>query len=280
MKLPFSIDLSGKTALVTGGGGVLGAIFSRALAACGAKVAIMNRSLDKGSKVAEQIIQDGGQAMALSCDVLDEAALQKAREEIHARFGPVDILINAAGGNSPAATTDDEQFDSARQSVKDFFHLSPEGIRYAFDLNFLGTLLPTQVFAKDMIGRPDCCVVNISSMGAYLPMTKVMAYSGAKAAVSNLTHWLGTYFAKDGPRINAIAPGFFVTDQNRALLFDKQGQPTARTGKIMAATPMGRFGEPEELIGALLYLVSPDAARFVTGIVLPVDGGYTAYSGV
>ena len=192
----------------------------------------------------------------------------------------MDILINAAGGNSPAATTDDEQFDSARQSVKDFFHLSPEGIRYAFDLNFLGTLLPTQVFAKDMIGRPDCCVVNISSMGAYLPMTKVMAYSGAKAAGSNLTHWLGTYFAKDGPRVNAIAPGFFVTEQNRSLLFDEQGQPTARTGKIMAATPMGRFGEPEELIGALLYLVSPEAARFVTGIVRPVDGGYTAYSGV
>lgn len=280
MKLPFQIDLSGKTALVTGGGGVLGSYFCRALAACGARVAIMNRSLDKGQKVADQIEQEGGQALALSCDVLNESALEKAREDIHARFGPVDILINAAGGNNPAATTDDEQFDSTKKSVIDFFHLSPESIRYTFDLNFLGTLLPTQVFARDMIGRPDCCVVNISSMGAYLPITKVMAYDGAKAAVSNLTQWLGTYFAKDGPRVNAIAPGYFITGQNKAMLFDENGQPTQRTEKIIAGTPMGRFGEPEELIGALLYLVSPEAARFVTGVIIPVDGGYTAYSGV
>ena len=280
MKLPFQVDLHDKVALVTGGGGVLGSSFSKALAACGAKVAIMNRSLDKGKRVAAQIEQNGGRALALSCDVLNQEALEAARDEIRARFGPVDILVNAAGGNSPTATTDDEQFDSARQSVKDFFGLSPEGIRYAFDLNFLGTLLPTQVFVKDMIGRPDCCVVNISSMAAYLPMTKVMAYSGAKAAINNLTHWLATYFAKDGPRVNAIAPGFFMTEQNRDLLFDAQGNPTSRTGKIMAATPMGRFGEPEELLGALLYLVSPQAARFVTGIIIPVDGGYTAYSGV
>lgn len=280
MKLPFHIDLTGKVALVTGGGGVLGASFSQALAACGAKVAIMNRSLERGQRVAEQIQKEGGEALALACDVLDKAALEKAREDIKSRFGPVDILINAAGGNRPTATTDDEQYDAGARVEKDFFHLSEEGIREVFDLNYLGTLLPTQVFAQDMVGRKDCCVVNISSMGAYLPLTKVMAYSGAKSGVSNLTQWLATYFAKSGPRVNAIAPGFFVTEQNRSLLYTQNGQPTARTGKIMAATPMGRFGDPEELLGALLFLVSPEAARFVNGVIIPVDGGYTAYSGV
>lgn len=280
MELPFQIDLRGKTALVTGGGGVLGGCFSRALAACGAKVAIMNRSLEKGEGVAERIRADGGEAMAVSCNVLDKDALLIARDAIRAKLGPVDILVNAAGGNHPAATTDDEQFDSAAKAARDFFSLTQDGIRLAFDLNYLGTLLPTQVFAQEMSGRPGCCVVNISSMGAYLPLTKVVAYSGAKAAVTNLTQWLATYFARSGPRVNAIAPGFFVTDQNRALLFDQEGSPTARTGKILAATPMGRFGRPEELLGALLYLVSQEASGFVNGIVIPVDGGYTAYSGV
>ncbi len=277
MKLPFHVDLSGKVALVTGGSGVLCSQFCRALAACGAKVAILNRRLENGQKLAEEI---GDNAMAISADVLSRPALEKARDLIEEKWGPVSILINGAGGNSPMATTDDEQYDQAAKDVKDFFKLDYEGIRFVFDLNFLGTLLPTQVFARQMVGMPGACVINVSSMGAYLPLTKVMAYSGAKAAVSNFTQWLATYFAKSGIRVNAIAPGFFVGEQNYSLLFDKDGQPTPRTEKILAATPMGRFGEAEELIGALLYLVSPEAASFVTGVVIPVDGGYTAYSGV
>lgn len=277
MKLPFHVDLSGKVALVTGGSGVLCSQFCRALAACGAKVAILNRRLENGQKLAEEI---GDNAMAISADVLSRPALEKARDLIEEKWGPVSILINGAGGNSPMATTDDEQYDQAAKDVKDFFKLDYEGIRFVFDLNFLGTLLPTQVFARQMVGMPGACIINVSSMGAYLPLTKVMAYSGAKAAVSNFTQWLATYFAKSGIRVNAIAPGFFVGEQNYSLLFDKDGQPTPRTEKILAATPMGRFGEAEELIGALLYLVSPEAASFVTGVVIPVDGGYTAYSGV
>lgn len=277
MKLPFHVDLSGKVALVTGGSGVLCSQFCRALAACGGKVAILNRRLENGQKLAEEI---GDNAMAVSADVLSRPALEKARDLIEEKWGPVSILINGAGGNNPMATTDDEQYDQAAKDVKDFFKLDYEGIRFVFDLNFLGTLLPTQVFARQMVGMPGACVINVSSMGAYLPLTKVMAYSGAKAAVSNFTQWLATYFAKSGIRVNAIAPGFFVGEQNYSLLFDKDGQPTPRTEKILAATPMGRFGEAEELIGALLYLVSPEAASFVTGVVIPVDGGYTAYSGV
>jgi NAD(P)-dependent dehydrogenase (short-subunit alcohol dehydrogenase family) len=277
MKLPFHVDLSGKVALVTGGSGALCSQFCRALAACGAKVAILNRKLENGQKLAREI---GDNAMAVSADVLSRPALEKARDIIEEKWGPVSILVNGAGGNNPMATTDDEQYDQAAKDAKDFFKLDYEGIRFVFDLNFLGTLLPTQVFAKRMVGMPGACIINVSSMGAYLPLTKVMAYSGAKAAVSNFTQWLATYFAKSGIRVNAIAPGFFVGEQNYSLLFDKDGQPTPRTEKILAATPMGRFGESEELIGALLYLVSPEAASFVTGVVIPVDGGYTAYSGV
>lgn len=277
MKLPFDVNLAGKVALVTGGSGVLCSQFCRALAACGAKVAILNRTLENGLKLAGEI---GDNAMAVSGDVLSRASLEKARDIIESHWGPVSILINGAGGNNPSATTDDEQYDQAAKDVKDFFQLDYEGIRFVFDLNFLGTLLPTQIFAKQMVGMPGACIINVSSMGAYLPLTKVMAYSGAKAAVTNFTQWLATYFAKSGIRVNAIAPGFFVGEQNYSLLFDKDGQPTPRTEKILAATPMGRFGESEELIGTLLYLVSPEASGFVTGVVIPVDGGYTAYSGV
>ena len=277
MKLPFKVDLDGRVAVVTGGGGVLCSVMAKALGACGAKVAIINRTLEKGQKVADAI---GDNAIALQADVLDEASLRRAQQIIHEKWGEVSILLNGAGGNNPVATTDDEQYDAASTSVRDFFKLEAEGIRYVFDLNFLGTLLPTQVFAKEMIGKPGACVINISSMGAYLPLTKVMAYSGAKAAITNFTQWLATYFAKSGVRVNAIAPGFFVSEQNYSLLFNQEGKPTPRTAKLLAATPMGRFGEPEELLGALLCLVSPEAASFVTGVVIPVDGGYTAYSGV
>ena len=277
LNLPFKVDLTGKVAVVTGGGGVLCSAFAKALGACGANVAIINRTLEKGQKVADEI---GENAMALQANVLDIESLQKARDIILAKWGKITILINGAGGNKPAATTDDEHFDVQAKQVKDFFQLDPEGIRSVFDLNFLGTLLPTQVFAKEMVGMPGANIVNISSMGAFLPLTKVLAYSAAKSAVSNFTQWLATYFAPSGLRVNAIAPGFFVGEQNRAMLFDPDGKPTARTEKILAGTPMGRFGEPEELIGTLLYLVSPQAASFVTGVVIPVDGGYTAYSGV
>lgn len=277
INLPFQVDLTGMVAVVTGGGGVLCSAFAKALGACGAYVAIINRTLEKGQKVADEI---GDKAMALQANVLDLESLQKARDTILAKWGRINILINGAGGNKPDATTDDEHFDAQAKQVKDFFRLDTEGIRSVFDLNFLGTLLPTQVFAKEMIGMPGACIVNVSSMGAYLPLTKVLAYSAAKSAVSNFTQGLATYFAPSGLRVNAIAPGFFVGEQNRAMLFDKEGRPTARTEKILAGTPMGRFGEPAELLGTLLYLVSPQAASFVTGVVIPVDGGYTAFSGV
>ena len=218
--------------------------------------------------------------MAVSADVLSKQSLEEAQDRIQQKWGTASILINGAGGNDPLATTDDEQFEAAKASVKDFFKLDYEGIRFVFDLNFMGTLLPTQVFARQMVGKHGACIVNISSMGAYLPLTKVMAYSGAKAAINNFTQWLATYFARSGIRVNAIAPGFFVGEQNYSLLFDQDGKPTPRTEKILASTPMGRFGEAGELIGTLLYLVSPEAAGFVTGVVIPVDGGYSAFSGV
>ena len=277
MKLPFSIDLKGKVAVVTGGGGVLCSQFAKALGACGANVAILNRTLEKGQKVAETI---GENAIALQADVLDLQSLEKARDAIHDKWGKVTILINGAGGNNPVATTQDEQFEKNSEGIRDFFQLELDSVRAVFDLNFQGALLTTQVFAREMVGMPGASIVNISSMNSFHPLTKVVAYSGAKAALNNLTEWLATYFAKSGLRVNAIAPGFFVTGQNRALLFDEKGQPNARTEKILKATPMGRFGEPNELIGTLLYLVSPEASGFVTGVVIPVDGGFNVYSGV
>lgn len=277
MGLPFSIDLKGKVAVVTGGGGVLCSEFAKALGACGAYVAVLNRTLEKGQKVADAI---GENAIALQADVLDVGSLEKARDAINDKWGKVTILINGAGGNNPVATTQDEQFETNSEGIRDFFHLELDSVRAVFDLNFQGALLTTQVFAREMVGMPGASIVNISSMNSFHPLTKVVAYSGAKAALNNLTEWLATYFAKSGLRVNAIAPGFFVTGQNRALLFDDKGQPNARTEKILKATPMGRFGEPNELIGTLLYLVSPEASGFVTGVVIPVDGGFNVYSGV
>lgn len=277
MNLPFVVDLKGRVAVVTGGSGVLCSLMARALAACGARVAILGRSLDKALLVAEDI---GDAALALSCDVTDLDSLRAAKDQINQRLGPVSILINGAGGNRPGATTKDDQFDPAREALGDFFSLDPRDIREVMDLNYLGSLLPAQVFAPEMMSRPGACIVNISSMAAYQPMTRVPAYAGVKAAINNLTQWLATYFAKAGLRVNAIAPGFFLTEQNRALLLDEAGQPSPRTRKILAATPMGRLGQAEELIGALLFLVSEQASGFVTGVTIPVDGGFLAYSGV
>ncbi|WP_338471867.1 SDR family oxidoreductase [Niallia sp. XMNu-256] len=284
MAVPFRVDLTDKVAIVTGGGGVLGSYFSKALAECGAKVAIIDRTQESADKVTAEIKEAGGKAIGVEANVLDKEALERARQIIIKEFGPVDILLNGAGGNNPKGSTDDEFYNEEEvkknPELKTFFDLDPEGVGFVFDLNFLGTLLPSQVFAKDMIGKKGANIINVSSMNAYTPLTKIPAYSGAKAAISNFTQWLATYFAKTGIRVNAIAPGFLVTKQNEKLLFNEDGTPTARTGKIISSTPMERFGEPEELIGGLLYLASEEAASFVTGVVLPIDGGFSSYTGV
>jgi len=282
MNLPFELDLSGKVVVVTGGGGVLCGMFARALGACGAKVAVLDLREESAQKVAEEIKAEGGIAKGYCANVLEKASLEAAREQILADFGTCDILLNGAGGNHPKGTTQKEYFDRGDldSDFTTFFDLDPQGVEFVFNLNFLGTLLPTQVFAKDMAKAEQGNIINISSMNAFCPLTKIPAYSGAKAAVSNFTQWLAVHFSKIGIRVNAIAPGFFVTDQNRALLFDENGQPTPRTEKILAATPMGRFGDAEELIGTLLWLVNDKASGFVDGVVIPVDGGFAAYSGV
>ena len=282
MELCYKPNLEGKVAVVTGGAGVLCKEFAKALAACGAKVAILGRTLSKAEAVAEEIKAMGGVAIAVSVDVTNAESVNAAHEEVLAKLGKCDILINGAGGNNPRATTDKEYFEAGDldEDTKTFFDMSAEDVEYVFNLNFSGTLIPTQAFAKDMIGREGCNILNVSSMNAYTPLTKIPAYSGAKAAISNFTQWLAVHFSKTGIRVNAIAPGFFSTEQNKKLLWNEDGTPTARTGKILAATPMGRFGTPEELLGALLFLVDEKAASFVTGIVIPVDGGFSAYSGV
>ena len=282
MNLSIKPDLSGKIAVITGGAGVLCREFAKALALCGAKVAILNRTLSKAEAVAAEIAEMGGTAIAVAVDVTKKDSVEAAHEAVLAQFGPCDILINGAGGNNPRATTDKEYFElgDIDADTKSFFDLGDEDMEFVFNLNFVGTLLPTQAFARDMVGREGCTIINVSSMNAYTPLTKIPAYSGAKAAISNFTQWLAVHFSRVGIRVNAIAPGFFSTEQNKNLLWNEDGTPTARTGKILAATPMGRFGTPEELLGALLFLVDEKAASFVTGIVIPVDGGFSAYSGV
>ncbi len=275
-------DLTGKVAVVTGAGGVLCSGFSKTLARAGAKVALLDLNLDAAAKVAAEITAEGGAAKAYACNVLEPETCKAVAAQVLAELGPCDVLINGAGGNNPRATTDKEYFEHGdlEADLKSFFDLDAGGVSFVFNLNFLGTLIPTQAFAAQMVGREGCCIVNISSMNAYTPLTKIPAYSGAKAAVSNFTQWLAVHFSKVGIRVNAIAPGFFSTAQNAALLWNPDGTPTARTGKILAATPMGRFGEAEELEGALLFLVNEQAAGFITGVCIPVDGGFSAYSGV
>ncbi|MDP5239780.1 SDR family oxidoreductase [Uliginosibacterium sp. 31-16] len=277
--LPFSIDLNNKVAVVTGGAGILGAAMCRALAACGAKVVIIGRDLAKATALASEIEATGGIAQGMSCNVLDRTALENAAAHIASTFGPCDILINGAGGNHPKGITDQEYLDSA-DSGSNFFDLDMEGFKFVFDLNLMGTLLPSQVFAKQMLGRPGCSIINISSMSAMKPLTKVAAYSGAKAAVSNFTQWLAVHLGQSGVRVNAIAPGFFITEQNHKLMLQEDGNYTPRAQKVIAQTPMRRFGEADELIGALLWLVEPKASGFVTGSIIAVDGGFSAYAGV
>jgi len=275
-------DLSGKVAVVTGAGGVLCSEFAKVLARAGAKVALLNRTREKAQKVADEIKAEGGVAIAYGCNVLDKAQTYAVAEQVLADLGPCDILINGAGGNNPKATTDKEYYEDGDLDgdTKSFFDLDEEGVESVFNLNFLGTLIPTQAFARQMLGREGCCILNISSMNAFTPLTKIPAYSGAKAAVTNFTQWLAVHFSRQGIRVNAIAPGFFSTAQNAKLLWNEDGTPTARTGKILAATPMGRFGESKELSGALLFLLNNEAAGFITGVTIPVDGGFSAYSGV
>lgn len=283
MKLPFDVDLKGKTAVVTGGGGVLCGAFAKAIAACGAKVAILDLRKESADKVAEEIVKDGGVAMGVAANVLEKESLLAAKKEVNDKYGKVDILINGAGGNHPKGTTTKEYYekgDEALEGVTSFFDLDPKGVEFVFNLNFLGTLLPTQIFAPDLIDNEDAVIVNVSSMNAFTPLTKIPAYSGAKAAVSNFTQWLAVHFSKVGIRVNAIAPGFFITAQNKGLLLDENGEYTERSKKILSQTPMDRFGEKEELIGTLLFLLCKDASSFVNGVVIPVDGGFSAYSGV
>ena len=282
MNLPINTDLTGKVAVVTGAGGVLCGMFAHALAACGAKVAVLDLNEEAAARVAEEIKAEGGEAKAYKCNVLEKDSMEACHQAVLKDFGPCDILINGAGGNNPRATTDKEYYETGDldAETKSFFDLEQSGVEFVFNLNFIGTLIPTQTFAKDMLGRKGCNILNISSMNAYKPLTKIPAYSGAKAAISNFTQWLAVHFSREGIRVNAIAPGYFSTSQNKTLLFNEDGSPTERTGKILAATPMGRFGEAEELIGALLFLLNNDAASFITGVVLPVDGGVSAYAGV
>lgn len=285
MNLPFEIDLKGKVAVITGGGGVLCKEFAKALAQCGAKIAILNRTKKNGDIVVEDIKANGGCAISIEADVLDVDSLKNARAIVNEKLGHCDILINGAGGNNAKGTTSKEYlFKEDIENKKDgeitFFDLDPKGVESVFNLNFLGTLLPTQIFLKDMIDKEDPVILNVSSMNAFTPLTKIPAYSGAKAAVSNFTQWLAVHLSKVGVRVNAIAPGFYLTNQNRALLMNEDGRYTERSKKILNATPMGRFGEPEELIGTLLWLVNSKASGFVNGVVIPVDGGFSAYSGV
>ena len=285
MQLPFELDLKGKVAVVTGGGGVLCGMMAKAIAASGAQVAILDLRAENAQKVADEITADGGQAIGIAANVLEIESLKAAEKVITEKFGICDILINGAGGNHPKGTTSKEYLEKvdlagAVEGVTTFFDLDPQGVSFVFNLNFLGTLLPTQVFARGMAEKGNGCIINISSMNAFTPLTKIPAYSGAKAAISNFTAWLAVHFAKVGIRVNAIAPGFFLTDQNRALLTNADGSLTARGNKIIDHTPMGKFGKPEDLIGALQFLMNEKASGFVNGIVIPIDGAFNAYSGV
>ncbi len=274
--VPFNVVLNDKVAVITGAGGIICGEFAKALAQCGAKVALLDINYDAAKKNADEI---GANALAVKCNCLDKQSITDAYEQVIAAFGKVDLLINGAGGNNPKATTDNETMTPDLTGAKDFFALDESGLKFVFDLNITSAFLVTQVFAKAMV-HTGGNIINISSMNAFRPLTKIPAYSAAKAGVSNFTQWIAVHFAPCGIRCNAIAPGFFVTNQNRGLLFNADGTPTARTGKILAATPMKKFGEISDLIGCLLWLADDKASGFVTGTVIPVDGGFSAYSGV
>ena len=280
LNLPLTHDFTGKVVVVTGAGGVLCGDMARAYAQAGAKVAALDLNEAAVQKLAEEVTAEGFIMKGYKANVLELEALEAVHQQILADFGPCDILVNGAGGNNPRATTDNEYQHEAKEGQKTFFDLDPNGVDFVFKLNFQGTLLPTQIFAKDMVERKSGNILNISSMNAYIPLTKIPAYSAAKAGISNFTQWLATHFAGTGIRCNAIAPGFLVSAQNKALLFNEDGTPTARSAKILNGTPTGRFVDADELIGATLFLCDDKAASAITGVVLPVDAGFAAYSGV
>ena len=278
--LPLTHNFEGKVVVVTGAGGVLCGDMARAYAIAGAKVAALDLNEEAVKKLADELKAEGYVCEGYKANVLDREVLEEVHQQVLKDLGPCDILINGAGGNNPRATTDNEYQHEAKEGQKTFFDLDAAGVDFVFKLNFQGTLLPTQVFAKDMVDRKSGNILNISSMNAYTPLTKIPAYSGAKAGISNFTQWLATHFAGTGIRCNAIAPGFLVSNQNRALLFNEDGTPTARAGKILNGTPMGRFAESEELLGGMFFLTDDKAASAVTGVILPIDCGFAAYSGV
>lgn len=278
-------NLKNKVIVITGGGGVLCSAFAKDLAAQGAKIAVLDLREEAAQVVVDEIKAAGGTAIAVACNVLEAESLEAAKAKVNAELGTCDILINGAGGNSPLGTTTKETLElcdiaEKAEGVKTFFDLDAKGIEFVFNLNFLGTMLTTQCFAKEMVGKQGASILNVSSMNSYRPLTKIPAYSAAKAAISNFTQWMAVHFADVGIRVNAIAPGFFSTNQNKALLFNEDGSLTARSNKIITHTPLRRFGTPEDLTGALLFLCDDEYSSFVTGIILPVDGGFAAYSGV
>ena len=280
LNLPLNIDYSGKVVVVTGAGGAICSMMARAFAQSGAKVAALNRSTGVIEELSKELEAEGFVLKAYQANVLDKESLEAAHQQILKELGPCDILVNGAGGNSPKATTSNEFHHEAVEGGVSFFDLDSEGVDGVFKLNFQGTLLPTQVFAQDMVEKKKGCILNISSMNAYSPLTKIPAYSAAKAGISNFTQWLAVHFAGTGIRCNAIAPGFILGKQNKALLYNEDGTLTPRSGKILGGTPMDRFVDAEELLGATLFLCDDKAASAITGTVLPVDAGFACFSGV
>ncbi|MBO5109981.1 MAG: SDR family oxidoreductase [Clostridia bacterium] len=278
--LPLNVDYTGKVVIVTGAGGLICGAMARAFAQSGAKVAALDLNEDAVKALAAELRAEGYICNGYKANVLDTEALEEVHRAVLADLGPCDILVNGAGGNNPRATTDNEYQHEAKEGGKSFFDLDAAGVDFVFKLNFQGTLLPTQVFARDMVDKKKGCILNISSMNSYIPLTKIPAYSAAKAGISNFTQWLATHFAGTGIRCNAIAPGFLVSAQNKALLFNADGTPTARSAKILAGTPMDRFVDADELLGATLFLCDDRSASAITGVVLPIDCGFAAYSGV
>ncbi len=277
-------NLKDKVVIITGGAGVLGKAFCEGLGEQGARLAILDINFDAASSLANKLCDMGIKAIGVECNVLEIESINSARIKVNSAYGTCDILINGAGGNHPKGTTSKDFYEKgdevAKEDFTSFFDLDKSGIEFVFNLNFIGTLLPTQIFAKDMLDKDDACIINISSMNAFTPLTRIPAYSGAKAAISNFTQWLAVHFSKTNIRVNAIAPGFFETSQNAKLLRNDDGTYSLRAKKILSATPMSRFGNPKELIGTLLYLTDKDASGFVNGVVIPIDGGFSAYSGV